>query len=427
MNNYDPALLVASFVVAVMAAYAALFFGARLNGASDETRWRWLAAGALLMGTGIWTMHFVGMRAMPTDVPLAFDGALTTISWLTAVLASGVALYMIGRDQLGWKLFAAAAVAMAASIVVMHYLGMYALRMSAPPEFHTGFLVLSMAIALGASAAALALCRILQKTEGQKALVLQFVAAIVMAAAICGMHYTGMMAMTFPEGAVPDAGNALRGEWMGIPLAMFCSVLLAAALAVTTLDIKQQRKRAEAREKEEQRVAELAFIDSATGLPNRSGLEQTLLDILARKDARNHPFALIYLDIANFRELSARMGEESLSAVINEVTESLKEHLSEDAVLARYAAGTFFILVPDNQDAGHAFMYKRLRQLDKRIGTEAMPITWRAGQSAFPVTGNSTRKLIRAAMVPRDLSEIGRFTNMAADPELVLPGQQRYS
>ncbi|WP_375191567.1 MHYT domain-containing protein [Marinobacter sp.] len=427
MNNYDPALLVASFVVAVMAAYAALFFGARLHGASDETRWRWLAAGALLMGTGIWTMHFVGMRAMPSDVPLAFDGALTTISWLAAVLASGVALKMIGRDQLGAKLFAGAAVAMAASIVVMHYLGMYALRMSAPPEFHTGFLVLSMAIALGASAAALALCRILQKTEGQKALVLQFVAAIVMAVAICGMHYTGMMAMTFPEGAVPAAGNALRGEWMGIPLAMFCSVLLASALAVTTLDIKQQRKRAEAREQEQQRVAELAFIDSATGLPNRSGLEQNLLDILARQDARNHPFALIYLDIANFRELSARMGEESLVAVINEVTESLKEHLSEDALLARYAAGTFFILVPDNQDARHAFMYKRLRQLDKRIGTEAMPITWRAGQSAFPVTGNSTRKLIRAAMVPRDLAEIGRFTNMAADPELVLPGQQRYS
>ncbi|MEE3169399.1 MAG: MHYT domain-containing protein, partial [Pseudomonadota bacterium] len=113
MNNYDPALLVASFVVAVMAAYAALFFGARLHGASDETRWRWLAAGALLMGTGIWTMHFVGMRAMPSDVPLAFDGALTTISWLAAVLASGVALKMIGRDQLGAKLFAGAAVAMA--------------------------------------------------------------------------------------------------------------------------------------------------------------------------------------------------------------------------------------------------------------------------------------------------------------------------
>lgn len=427
MNNYDPLLIAASFVVAMMAAYAALFFGARLNRSGDDARWRWLGAGALLMGTGIWSMHFVGMRAMPSNVPLAFDAGLTTVSWLAAVVASGVALHMIGRDRLGAGLFAGATVAMGASIVVMHYLGMYALQMSAPPVFHTGFLAVSVAIALGASAGALAICRVVQKAEGQQALFLQFVAALVMATAICGMHYSGMMAMTFPEGAVPAADNLLRGDWMGVPLAIFCTALLASALGVTALDVKQQRKREEAREQEEQRVAELAFIDSVTGLPNRSGLEQTLLDILARKDARKHPFALIHLDIANFRELSNQMGDASLKSVVSEVSVSLREQLSDDAILARYAAGTFFIVVLDHEDARHKFMYKRLRQLDKLIGTDAVPIAWRVGQSAFPVTGNSTRKLIKAAMVPRDLSDIGRFDNMAADPELVLPNQQQFS
>lgn len=226
---------------------------------------------------------------------------------------------------------------------------------------------------------------------------------------------------------MPAADNGLRGDWMGIPLAVFCGVLLAAAMIVTALDIKLQNRRLEARKREEQRVAELAFVDAATGLPNRSGLERTLLDILAGEDARDHPFALIYLDIANFRELSARMGDDSLSAVVAEISKSLQACLSEDALLARYAASTFFVLVPDNQHARHAFMYKRLRQLDKQGGTDALPILWRAGQSAFPVTGNSTRKLIKAAMVPRDLSDIGRFTNMAANPELVLPGQRQYS
>ena len=36
-------------------------------------------------------------------------------------------------------------------------------------------------------------------------------------------------------------------------------------------------------------------------------------------------------------------------------------------------------------------------------------------------------KLVRAAMVPRDLNEIGEFANMAADPELVMPGHNRHS
>jgi hypothetical protein len=72
-------------------------------------------------------------------------------------------------------------------------------------------------------------------------------------------------------------------------------------------------------------------------------------------------------------------------------------------------------------------MYKQLRQVDKLAGIDDVIIHWRAGQSVFPVTGNSTRKLIKAAMVPRDPAEIGKFTDMTANPDLVLPGQQQFS
>lgn len=217
MSEYDLPLVVASFLVAVLAAYAALFFGARLVNAESGERRKWLLAGALLMGTGVWTMHFVGMRAMPMGVPMSFDVIMTLVSWFAAVLASGVALHIIGRKQLGVPLFVSATLSMASGIVVMHYLGMYAMRMSAPPTFNTVFLLISIAIAVVASGAALALCRKLQGMDGSGTLAVQFVAALAMAAAICGMHYTGMMAMTFPEGAVPAADNGLRGNWMGIP------------------------------------------------------------------------------------------------------------------------------------------------------------------------------------------------------------------
>jgi len=427
MSEYDLPLVVASFLVAVLAAYAALFFGARLTNAKDSERRKWLSAGALLMGTGVWTMHFVGMRAMPMDVAMSFDVLMTAISWLAAVVASGVALHIIGRDRLGAALFIGATLSMAGGIVVMHYLGMYAMRMSAPPTFNIGFLIVSIVIAVVASGAALALCRKLQHMDGSGSLAIQFVAALVMAAAVCGMHYTGMMAMTFPEGAVPAADNGLRGGWMGIPLAVFCIALLAVALVVTVRDVKHQRELAVFKAEEDQRVAELAFTDAVTGLPNRSALEQRLLDILARDDAGGNPFALIYLDIANFRELSTGMGDESLNAVVREISAALQDQMSEQVFLARYSASAFFALVPDHEDSQHAFMYKRLRQIDERIGTPSMPVTWRAGQSAYPITGNSTRKLMRAAMVPRDLNEIGQFTDMVSDPELVLPGHNRHS
>lgn len=423
MAEYDLSLVIASYVVAVLAAYTALYFGTRLNSArGSERRW-WLVTGALVMGTGVWTMHFVGMRAMPMEATISFDTTMTLISWLAAVVASGVALRIIGRQQIGSSLFTGATLAMSGGIVVMHYLGMYAMRMSADPVFNAGFFALSIAIAVLASGAALAMCRKLQTMNGRSATVIQFVAALVMAAAICGMHYTGMMAMMFPAGAVPAADNGLTGEWIGIPLAVACVALIAVALVVTVMDIRARRLLEERKTRENEWVEQMAFVDSVTNLPNRSGLEQKILDTLARENSRKYSFALIYLDIANFRELSEKLDALTLNGAIREVTGVLQESLTESVFLARYSASSFFALVPDPQNADHAFMYKRLRHLDEKIKAADRAITWRVGQSMYPLTGNSSRKLIRAAMIPRDPERIGHFSGMKADPELAMPGR----
>lgn len=427
MGDYDVSLVVASFVVAVLAAYTAVYFGLRLGRSKGGERWRWLVLGGLAMGSGIWTMHFVGMRAMDMGVEMSFDGTMTAVSWLAAVLASCLALQIISRPSVNRSLFVMATLVMAGGIVVMHYLGMYAMRMSVPPEFHALWLGVSVAIAVIASGGALALCRILARMEGAPSPLIRLGAALTMAVAICGMHYTGMLAMTFPGDAVPSPDNGLRGDWMGIPLAVFCVALLAVALFVAVYDLQERRERILKQQQENERVARKAFVDPVTGLPNRSGLEQRLLDALASEDARRHPFALVHLDVANFRALANRLGPESLDDVIREVAGAIGDLLPETVYLARYSNSGFFLLVPDYQESGHQFLFRQLRELDQRIGTSAVPLLWRAGQSVFPVTGNSSRKLIRAAMVPRDLSEIGRFENVKADPEMVLPGNKAVS
>ena len=423
MGGYDLSLVTASYVVAVLAAYTALYFGIRLNTAQGRERRAWLMTGALIMGSGVWTMHFVGMAAMPMEAPLSFDIAMTLASWVAAVVASGVALNIIGRPKISGSLFAAATLAMSGGIVVMHYLGMYALRMSADPTFVVSVLALSVAIAVAASGAALAICRKLRGLDGSRALILQFVAALVMATAICGMHYTGMMAMQFPESAVPAADNGLRGEWIGIPLAAACVASLCVALVVTVQDVRGRRAREALKEEENRWVAQMAFVDSVTGLPNRSGVERELLGRLAQDNAREHPFALLYLDIANYRHLADRLDHRSLDAALVEISSALREILTEAVYLARYSASAFVVLLPDYENAGYAFIYKRLRELDQRISAAGVAISWRAGQSVFPVTGTSSRKLIRAAMLPRDLNEIGRFDNMRADHDVAMPGQ----
>ncbi|AHI30055.1 diguanylate cyclase [Marinobacter similis] len=336
--GYDLSLVTASYVVAVLAAYTALYFGTRLSTTRGRERRVWLTTGALIMGSGVWTMHFVGMAAMPMEAPMSFDIIMTLVSWLAAITASGLALNIIGRAKISAGLFVVATLAMSGGIVVMHYLGMYALRMSADPMFNLSLLALSVAIAVSASGAALAICRKLQEVEEAGSLILPFVAALVMAAAICGMHYTGMMAMQFPEGAMPAADNGLRGEWIGIPLALACVAILCVALTVTVLDVRNRRAREAINEEENRWVAEMAFVDSVTGLPNRSGLEQALLDRLAQENVREYPFALVYLDIANFRDLADRLDHRSLDAALVAISSALRDTLTETVYLARYSA-----------------------------------------------------------------------------------------
>lgn len=421
ITDYDLPLVLSSFLVAVLAAYTALFFGARLTGLTGGERARWLSAGALLMGSGVWTMHFVGMRAMPMGVPMTFDTLMTAVSWVAAVAASGVALYIISRPQLSRGLFSVAALSMGAGITAMHYLGMYAMRMSEAPLFHTGFLVVSVFIAVAASGAALALCRSLQSKTGPGALAVQGGAALLMAVAICGMHYTGMMAMMFPEGAVPAVDNGLRGDWMGLPLAGLAATLMVFALAVTVMDVRQRREREEQAAREEQRVADLAFRDLPTGLPNRAALERDILNEIAQDASKAKRFALIHLDIANARQLSETLGDAQFEEAIKGVAETLEAQVSEHTMLARYSASTFFLLVKKPEATENAFMYRRLRQIDDRVQILGAAIRWRTGQSLYPTTGNSSRKLIRAAMVPADPEQIGRFEQLQVAPELVMP------
>lgn len=420
--NYDVSLVLSSYAVAVLAAYTALYFGAQLAQYDGGSRRLWLVIGALAMGTGIWTMHFVGMRASSMMADMTFGAGLTLLSWLAAVLAAGVALHLIGRKQLGTSLLVVASLVMGSGIVAMHYVGMYAMNMSAAPVFNTAYLLISIVIAVVASGLALAICRHVRQVEGLKAVMLQFAAALVMAAAICGMHYTGMLAMVYPQSAVPAASNALEGEWMGIPLAMLCSVLLVIAIAVTAIDIVYRRRARLQAEGEALWVESAAFMDEATGLPNRSGLEHRIVEKLARPEAGDNSFAIIFLDVANHRELTSGLDGTARDELIDFLGARIGECLGQGVYLARYSTSSFMLMVDQHESPGHAFMYKRLRQL-KSLRTESgAPVRWRAGQSAYPDTGNSSRRLIRAAMVSRDLSVVGSFQNLADDPTLVQAG-----
>ena len=128
-SSYDTLLVILSFFLATMASFAALGLGARLPHVSARHAPYWLVGGAFAMGIGIWSMHFVGMLAFHLPIPLAYDELLTAASVLIAILASGLALYVMRQGITDPLKLALGSLLMGGGIGGMHYTGMAALKM----------------------------------------------------------------------------------------------------------------------------------------------------------------------------------------------------------------------------------------------------------------------------------------------------------
>jgi NO-binding membrane sensor protein with MHYT domain len=193
--------VILSLIVAILASYMALDLSGRVYANVGRVRALWIVGGAFAMGAGIWSMHFVGMLAFRLPVPVSYGPALVAVSVVVAMLASGLALWVVSRPGLRLVAHVTAAMAMGIAIAGMHYIGMAAMRVVAHLHYDPLRWWLSIAIAIAASFVALDLARRFSGSETGRARLMRGLAAGVMGVAIAGMHFTGMSAAQFTYAA----------------------------------------------------------------------------------------------------------------------------------------------------------------------------------------------------------------------------------
>jgi len=132
IGSYDYNLVALSVVIAIFASYAALELAARTTAAAKRIRLLWLSGGAISMGVGIWSMHYIGMLAFRLPVPVLYDWPTVLLSLIAAIFASGVALFVVSRKEMGWSQALSGSAIMGGGIATMHYTGMAAMRLPAP-------------------------------------------------------------------------------------------------------------------------------------------------------------------------------------------------------------------------------------------------------------------------------------------------------
>src|SRR3981189_1230070 len=241
-GTHDPYLVALSILVACFASYTALDLSGHVEAARGFARRVWLAAAAITMGGGIWSMHFVAMLAFIMPTPMSYDIGLTTLSRVVAIFVTGGGFYVISRHRGSPLRLVFSGIFMGLGIAAMHYIGMAAMREHAEISYDFLFVALSLVIAIGASAAALWLA--FRTTDlGQK-----LVAAVVMGVAISGMHYSAMRGTTFAvHGPVHEAEGyaSLDQTNLALVVAGITFVILAFALIASLQQENSERRRAE--------------------------------------------------------------------------------------------------------------------------------------------------------------------------------------
>ncbi|RZS81641.1 MHYT domain-containing protein [Pigmentiphaga kullae] len=247
--SFDASLVALSFVISALGAYVALLAASRIRTLDGGVHVGYvIVAGIALGGVGIWSMHFIGMLAQVIPLGVAYGLWLNLLSLVVAVIFAGAALWYVGSAPFSLDRCLTAGVLAGFGVAGMHYIGMGSMRMDAFFDWSIALVLLSVVIAVAAATAAIWLAFNLT-SELQRVS-----AALVMALAVCGMHYTGVAAGTIIC-STPRTFTGWQLDGSVLPYAVF----LISVVTLVVMRIELHRSSEEVRANAASRVDHVIY------------------------------------------------------------------------------------------------------------------------------------------------------------------------
>ncbi|AVI61518.1 PAS domain S-box protein [Halomonas sp. GFAJ-1] len=203
-GHHNHGLMVLSILIAAGAAYVALALADSAKSRNMRNmRQLPILSGAIALGAGVWSMHFIGMMAFQLPIPVNYDFAVTIFSMLPSFIAAWYTLNLLSRGTINSTRLILGGVVVGSGIGLMHYSGMAAMMMDAELRYNPWWFALSIMVAIGLAMLALWISFGLRERLKLRSNQVRLIAAAVMGLAISSMHYTAMHAALF-VGFVPD-------------------------------------------------------------------------------------------------------------------------------------------------------------------------------------------------------------------------------
>ena len=226
-QQHDLRLVLLAAALCLFASATAMSMLARARAAEDRYRHYWLVAAGLVTGTGIWATHFVAMLAYRPGLPVDYNISGTVLSALIAVAICTLG-FVLALHRPGALLGGAVT---GIAIGAMHYIGMMAVRVPAHATWNGNMIAASLAIGVAGGAAALTVAA---RRPGPLTL---WGSTLLLTLAICGMHFTGMAAVTFrPDPTILVIGSTVSPITLAITIAAMATLMAGLGLTGALVD-----------------------------------------------------------------------------------------------------------------------------------------------------------------------------------------------
>lgn len=518
VSTYHFPLVLLSILVAVFSASAALEISNQLKGTNPNSPFKWIFTGSFILGLGIWSMHFIGMLAFHISVDVTYQVSMVMLSIIPAIISCGAAFYIVSRGKVSQKSLIIGAFFIGTGIISMHHIGMKAMQMEAVISYDPILWGVSVVIALAASYIGLYLMFYLPdvpRFHWRKIASALLIGIAVSGMHYTGMAAAQFApsSQDMAHSVSSSIDNSLLAYGIGAGMLLilasafisvqidrrlkahseeselkFKSVIESAKDAIIVADfhgsIIQWNRGAERifgysseeilgsnidsiiprrlhedyiqqtdqygetkiaqvigqtvelmgsrkdgsefplemslgswetekgmffssiirditeRKISEEKINDLVYLDPLTGLPNRRLFNDRLTSLLEQSKETQATFSLFYMDLDNFKMINDRFGHAFGDLFLKNVTERLKHNISSKDTLSRVGGDEFVLLLPNTEYSQAASIATRLgNALNEPFQLEGEEIftSLSVGISLYPSDGRESNALIKNA------------------------------
>ena len=195
------------------------------------------------------------------------------------------------------------------------------------------------------------------------------------------------------------------------------------ALLAVVLDLTASRQL-------ESKMKRMAFFDSLTGLPNRNMINDRMKLALAHSERNQQKFALLFLDMDDFKSVNDSLGHSVGDELLKEVAKRLTGLLRGEDTVARIGGDEFVILLTGLNDENYS------TRLAERIISALKPVfkinehevysSFSIGIALYPNDGMDVETLFKSAdLAMYRAKEQGKNSYFIHDPQMLSIAQNR--